>query len=59
MVEGFGAKKLRQPARAHPPRELHLEIAILRMDESGSAREIADVASTNMRHAALVALDLD
>ena len=59
MVEGFGAKKLRQPARSHPPRELHLEIAILRMDESAGACDVADIASTNMRYAALVAADLD
>ena len=52
LLEGRAAEQLRQLPGGEPPREVHLEIAVLRVHETGGVREVGAVGGLDGGHAA-------
>ncbi len=53
------SQKLRELSRGSPPREIHLEKTILRMQEAESARRVGTRRGGNRRNSKRIALDHD
>src|SRR6266480_4588654 len=51
LLEGRAAEQLRQLPGGEPPREVHLEIAVLRVHETGGVREVGAVGGLDGGHA--------
>jgi len=52
LLEGHSAEQLRQLPGGETPREIHFEIAVLRVHETGGVREVEAVGRLDGGHAA-------
>src|SRR6202034_3727913 len=57
LIERHRTEQLRELARGEPPRQVHLEEAILRVQEAGGEGEVAAAGRRDGRHAARIARD--